>query len=320
MRLIAGRLGGGQAQNPERRGLRFILAVGRITDKLPAIMSKNDSLKQPLPSPESTSEAALKTFRAPNGLEIFHHAPAETNYVYHEIFEERVYFRNGINLLSGEAVFDIGANIGLFSMFVQENFRGIHVHAFEPSPEIFRVLRANATRYGESVCVYDCGIAGQRGEARFTFYPHYSIMSGFHVQGDQDQNTLRAGIRSHLREQGIEKPQERFVEMMLKQALQDKQEIVCQMETVSGMMDRLEIKSLGLLKIDAEGGEMDIVTGIREDHWPNIRQIVMEVHDASDERRLDIKAVLEKQGYSCTFGEEQRLVGAGIVNCYASRR
>jgi FkbM family methyltransferase len=300
--------------------LRFNLAVGRFTGKLPEIMPTNDSLKQPLPSPESiASEPAPKIFRAPNGLEIFYHGSAEANYVYHEIFEERIYFRHGINLLPGESVFDIGANIGLFTIFVEENFPGTRVHAFEPSPRTFEILRANVSRYGEAVSLHHCGIAGRAGEALFTFYPNYSIMSGFHSEGDHDQSALRAGIKSHLKEQGIENPQERFVGMMLKQALQEKQEIVCRLETISGIMDSAGIEKLGLLKIDAEGSELDILAGIRDNHWHSIRQIVMEVHDANEERRLHLKTLLERHGYACTFEQEQRLAGTGIVNCYASR-
>jgi hypothetical protein len=81
---------------------------------------KTASQERPVAPDEPTgSEFAFELFRAPNGLEIFHHAAAETKYVYQEIFEDRVYFRHGISLASGESIFDIGANIGLFTMFVK---------------------------------------------------------------------------------------------------------------------------------------------------------------------------------------------------------
>ena len=56
------------------------------------------------PEPEKTegSAPAPEVFRTANGLEIFHHAAAETKYVYQEVFEDRVYFRHGINLAGGE--------------------------------------------------------------------------------------------------------------------------------------------------------------------------------------------------------------------------
>jgi FkbM family methyltransferase len=267
-------------------------------------------------TPERT---APQKYRASNGLEIFHYSKAETKYVYEEIFEKRVYFRNGINLLPGEAVFDVGANIGLFSMFVQENFKGVAVHAFEPSPVIFEILKANVERYGEMVRVYDCGIAGKPGEARFTFYPSYSIMSGFQADIEDDQKALREGIKSQLKERGLVDVQEHYVETLVTRVLDQKQEQVCQLETISSMIDKTGAETLGLLKIDAEGSEWDILKGIREEHWPKIRQIVMEVHDTREKRSPEIRRLLEQRGYRCVFEQEKQLESSGIFNCYAIR-
>lgn len=267
------------------------------------------------------SKSASNIFRAPNGLEIFHHAAAETKYVYQEIFEDRVYFRHGINLAGGESIFDIGANIGLFTIFVKENFKNVKVHAFEPSPAIFRVLKANVAKYGSSVLIYDCGMADRSGEAKFTFYPNYSIMSGLHAGSDQDKETLRNGIKSRLQEQNMDPAdiQDRSLDRMVKVALGQKQEHLCQLRTVSEIIDETGVDALGLLKVDAEGSELGILAGIRDEHWRRIRQIVMEIHDPKGAVRPAAEKLLTKQGYTCVFEEEKRLSGSGIVNCYARR-
>jgi FkbM family methyltransferase len=275
-----------------------------------------------LKPPDSPSQAAPEIFRAPNGLEIFHHAAAETKYVYQEIFEDRVYLRHGIAVERGESIFDVGANIGLFTIFMNENFGGVKVHAFEPCPAILRVLRANVAKYGESVVVYGCGLANRAGEATFTYYPNYSIMSGFHAENEVDKETLRAGIRSRLTEQDVDPADiwDRSVDRMAKLALAGKQEYMCQLRTVSEIVDEAGIQSLGLVKIDAEGSELDILAGIREEHWGRIRQIVMEVHDPKGAVCPLVRNILETRGYGCFFEEEKRLSGSGIVNCYARRR
>lgn len=266
-------------------------------------------------------EATPEVFRAPNGLEFFQHSAAETKYVYQEIFEDRVYFRHGINLNSGESVFDIGANIGLFTIFVKENFEAVKVHAFEPSPAILRVLKANVAKYGGSVSVYECGMADRPGEAKFTFYPHYSIMSGLHAEGVQDWETLRTGIQSRLKEQGKDPSiiPDYALDRMVEAALRQKQEHLCQLRTVSEIIDEAGIQALGLLKIDAEGSELDILAGIRDEHWGRIRQMVMEIHDPKGTVRPEAQKLLEQHGYTCVFEEEKRLSGSGIVNCYARR-
>jgi FkbM family methyltransferase len=277
----------------------------------------------PMPQPDEPkgAESPPEVFQAPNGLKIFHYAPAETKYVYQEIFEDRVYFRHGINLASGETVFDIGANIGLFTLFLMENFAGVKVHAFEPSPAIFRILKANIAKYGSSVSAYACGMAGQPGEATFTFYPNYSIMSGLHAGGEQDRETLRSGIRSRMKEQNIDAADlpDKSLDRLVKVALGQKQEHSCQLRTVSEIIDEADIAAVGLLKIDAEGSELEILAGIREEHWRRIRQIVMEIHDSKGTARTAVERLLEKHGYKSVFEEEKQLSGSGIVNCYAWR-
>jgi hypothetical protein len=34
-----------------------------------------------------------------------------------------------------------------------------------------------------------------------------------------------------------------------------------------------------LLKVDVERAELDVLRGVREEHWPLVRQVAMEVHD-----------------------------------------
>jgi predicted O-methyltransferase YrrM len=119
----------------------------------------------------ASKPSGMKKFRNKRGLEIFHYNAAETEFVFKEVFENHIYFRHGIALAKGDCVWDIGANIGLFTMFLQENFEDISVYAFEPSPRIFEILQANIERYAPRVAAHCYGIAGEEGEAKFTFYP-----------------------------------------------------------------------------------------------------------------------------------------------------
>jgi FkbM family methyltransferase len=257
-----------------------------------------------------------KIFHAPNGLKIFQHSIAETKYVYNEIFEDHVYFRHGIDLKSGETVFDIGANIGLFTIFVKESFEDIEVHAFEPSPPIFEVLKANVARYGDSVSIHPCGVADHAGEAKFTYYPNYSIMSGLHAGGAQDREILRKGIRSQLEERQVDPLDihERSLDRMVNVALGEKQDYFCQLRTISDIIEEKEVQAIGLLKIDAEGSEMAILAGIRDEHWKRIRQIVMEIHDPNGTDRIMVTELLKRQGYIHVLDEEKNLSGSGIIN------
>ena len=67
-------------------------------------------------------------------------SPIETELMYNEIFEARQYMRSGIALSSGDTIVDVGANIGMFTMY-----------AVEPVSETFEVLTRNMQRFGGRV-------------------------------------------------------------------------------------------------------------------------------------------------------------------------
>jgi FkbM family methyltransferase len=260
-----------------------------------------------------------QVFRDGRGLEIFHYNKAETKFVYREIFEDRIYLRHGITLAKGDCVWDIGANIGLFTIFLQENFEEICVHAFEPCPPIYEILKANTERYGGRAVAHSCGIAGKEGESMFTFYLSYSILSGFHAHEQRDARTLRAGILDTWRRRNAPEQEDRHLEGLVAAALAQKQDYLCHLRTISQMIEETRIPEIALLKIDAEGSELDILSGIRDEHWPLIRQIVMEVHAGEEEGVAPITKILESRGFQATFEEQAGFSASGIVNCYAIR-
>lgn len=268
-----------------------------------------------------TQGSAPLVFRNPRGLEIFHYNATETKFVYKEIFEDRVYFRHGISLVKGDCVWDIGANIGLFTMFVQETFEDVTVHAFEPSPQIHEILTSNTTRYGERVVAHCCGVAGHERDATFTFYPNYSILSGFHAHEQRDGDTLRTGILNQWRQKYPNEPdmEDHFLDNMVETAIGQKQEYVCRLRTISQLIQETRTQEIGLLKIDAEGSELEILSGIRDEHWPAIRQIVMEIHYADGDFASPIIEMLEQRGFQTAVEQEVGLSGSGVVNCYAIR-
>lgn len=173
-------------------------------------------------------------FLTPCGLSIAHVNKAETEFVYREIFQERVYLRHGIRLQEGDCVFDVGANIGLFTIFVQEHFRGIKVLAFEPSPEIVKILRANTAKYADAVTVYPCGISSTAKQELFTYYPGYTIISGVRTNEDWNVQTIRTGILHQWRQRypGQDDPDRRLLEVLVNGALGKKEQFVCQMRSL----------------------------------------------------------------------------------------
>jgi FkbM family methyltransferase len=254
-------------------------------------------------------------------LTISHVNKAETEFVYREVFQDRVYLQHGIRIHDADCVFDVGANIGLFTIFLQEHFKGVKVLAFEPSPEIVPILRANTVKYTDAVTVYPCGISSMTKQELFTYYPGYTIISGFRANETWNVQTIRSGILNqwHKKYPGKDNPDERLLEVLVNGALAKKEQFVCQMRSISDVLQESGIDKIALLKIDAEGSELEVLAGIARDDWPKIRQIVMEIHDADGDRVAQTKFRLESEGFRCQFEQEDGFRESGIVNCYALR-
>src|SRR6185436_9582515 len=120
----------------------------------------------------------------PNGLEVAQLNRHETDYVYREIFQDRCYLRHGVRLPEAGTVIDIGANIGLFSLFVHSETPGATVLAYEPSPAAFQALKANCDAYGPELRPFNVGVSERRGHASLTFYEKSSVFSTFHANAD----------------------------------------------------------------------------------------------------------------------------------------
>ena len=99
----------------------------------------------------------------PNGLECYYlSSKEETEFIFSEIFTEEQYLRNGIVLKEGDCIFDVGANIGLFSLFVSRLQEKLKIYAFEPIQEIFEVLQENVRLHSlHNMFLYNYGLSSE---------------------------------------------------------------------------------------------------------------------------------------------------------------
>src|SRR5207237_2237409 len=81
-----------------------------------------------------------RRYGLPNGMAIVQQNRNETDYLYQEIFAENNYFKYGIEVGDEACVFDVGANIGMFTLYVSQRSRRARIYAFEPIPEVCAAL------------------------------------------------------------------------------------------------------------------------------------------------------------------------------------
>ncbi|MGH8488689.1 MAG: amino acid adenylation domain-containing protein, partial [Gammaproteobacteria bacterium] len=258
--------------------------------------------------------AKQSRYELPNGMAIIHKNKNETDFMYREIFEDQAYLRHGITLDEGSCIFDVGANIGLFSLFAGRMCENAVIYAFEPIPPIFEILRLNTALYGLNGKLFQYGLASETASDTFTYYPHVSVISGRFADAAEEREV----VKSFLMNQPQEGASEALLDEMVRERLTS-ENIICQFRTLSEVMHEHSVECIDLLKIDVEKSESDVLEGIRADDWQKIRQIVVEVHDI-DGRLGQIRALLERHGYYLTIQQEAMLEDTSLYSIYAVRQ
>lgn len=125
---------------------------------------------------------------------------------------------------------DVGANIGLFSVFVSRLFPQASVHAFEPHPRNFRCLSQTAAvnRLTKLIAVQACVGAGS---GRGRLFLHGRDSGGHSMRRDQFQEGENVGS----------------VDVLL--------------VSVDDYVKQQSIDSLQVMKIDVQGGEWEVLSG-----------------------------------------------------------
>jgi len=259
-------------------------------------------------------------FTLPNQTEIVHLNKYETEYVYSEIFVDKCYLRHGITLNDGDTIIDIGANIGLFTLFVNQYCKDPVVYSFEPSPVVYELLKTNSEAYGSNVKTFNFGVSDKTKSAEFTFYRNSSVFSSFNPDEGEDIEAIQAVVRNLLKDATSSDSEslEEYVQEITSGRLES-EAYTCQLLSVSDIIEQNNIESIDLLKIDAEKSELDIIRGIKEKHWLKIKQIVIEIHDKSQKILGEIEHILKTRGFHFKVVEEEMLQESGLYNIYARR-
>jgi FkbM family methyltransferase len=165
-----------------------------------------------------------------------------------EIFYDKVYERDFVKVSIDDIIVDIGANYGVFSLYSQM-FKPKKVYAVEPIKSTFENMRKNVGEYGV-VCI-NKAISNENGFGKFALT---------NVNGN---NFLLKNIDGYHPSEMID---EEIVETV----------------TIDQLIQDYEIPHIDFLKVDCEGGELDLFQTINKDYLKNnINKIALEYHSSS---------------------------------------
>jgi FkbM family methyltransferase len=239
--------------------------------------------------------------RLPNGLLIAHDGEVQFNTmdIYREIFERQVYLRHGITLSPGDCVLDVGAHIGLFTLFNSQSFEGLNVYAFEPVPPTFEALSLNVKHLRPNVRPLNVGLASESSTVAFNYYPRMTGVSGRVADAEEHKRSRRPGLLKWLGQVSAGTREstaasERDVDEMLDEYFRS-EVYQCRVTTLSEVIREQGIERVDLLKIDVEKSELDVLAGVRAEDWGKIRQVVVEVDTKANLEH--VTALLKEKGY-----------------------
>jgi FkbM family methyltransferase len=270
--------------------------------------------------------AGCTTHHLPDGRRVAHRNHNETDYLYQELFAKRSYLRHGVALREGAVVFDVGANIGLFTLLALDECPTARVYAFEPLEEVCQALRANARAHGGGrVKVFAHGLSERERVEEFSYYPRYTMMSGQSTYADpaSEVGVIERYLKNELA-QGRGEAAELLAhsEQLLEGRFEERRER-CQLRRLADVMREEGVEWIDLLKVDVQRAELDVLRGLEAEDWSKVGQVVMEVHDkrgeASEGRVREARELLEARGFRVAAEQDELLRGTDRWNLYAVR-
>jgi len=182
-------------------------------------------------------------------------------FIFHEIYESRQYNRH-IDFVpqSGWTVFDVGANIGVFT--VLQATQGAKVYSFEPNPDSYSRLSRNVAANGLSACVrlFPTALGDKQGAG------------SLHVIGGGTTGGVVTPVEAGAPASGVAVP-------------------IATLDEIAATLPGL---SIDLLKIDAEGSEAAILRG-GEQALSRVQRIMVEYH--SRDLLRQVREIIGRKGF-----------------------
>lgn len=270
----------------------------------------------------------MKTLTLPNGDTISYIDKLTALDVYDEIFVKNEYLHYGIQVADNDVIFDVGANIGLFSRFIATKAKNLQIYTFEPVPIIFDVLQENLKNLPAEVKSYNVGLAEKEETTQIHYYPKVSADSAI-IEFDWELKVdqyLRNYNETIAKEYPMAKILPKFMrKSVIKRGLKRMYKAVlvpCKLRTISDIIQENNVKTIHLMKIDAENYEFQVLAGIEQSDWAKIQQISMEVHEhikGGNDLLDKLGKMLEDKGFSVEKERNSRFSLMDVHMLYAKR-
>ncbi|MDO8512631.1 MAG: FkbM family methyltransferase [bacterium] len=205
-------------------------------------------------------------YKLRNGISLKTRSGSVDKNIIFEILIDKVYTPKGFEINSKDTIVDVGAHIGVFSVYTATLAKQGKVYAIEPMPDNYALLQANIelNNLKNIITINEALSADNEGRNL-----NVSNSTGGHSFIFSNNKNGELGVNT---------------------------------ESLSVLFAKHNIQHIDLLKMDCEGAEYEILFNTPKETMDKIDKISMECHDIDTERNSSqLKQFLESNGFQVTL-------------------
>ena len=202
----------------------------------------------------------------------------DDRYIINEIYIKHIYNPCGFEIKEEDVIVDIGAHIGVFTIYASKKARNGKIYSFEPTTVNFNLLRKNIIlSEGDNIVYKKEAVSDKGGFKEINIAPN----TGGHSLNVEGNSSSKEKVKT---------------------------------TTLQEIIKINKISKINLLKLDCEGSEYGILFSCSDKILENIDKISLEYHNLDEKRNgRKIKEFLEKKGFKTIVNRETHIIYAKKV-------
>jgi len=182
------------------------------------------------------------TYRLKDGVKYDVRSGGQDVLVIGDVWIRQVHTPPDLPIRNHDTVVDVGAHIGIFSIFADVQANRGTIYAYEPEPENFDLLEQNIRiNRSRNIKAFRFGLSGKSEKRKLFLSSRRKTAHSFYADSEES--------------------------------------VEVQCVTLKDVFDANGLAQIDFLKLDCEGAEYEILLGTPRDYLSRIRRISLEYHD-----------------------------------------